>query len=228
MFLSMNEKKQKTSGFNVYLLVGVVLTIAWFWFAAHYASIKIDAVADLKLNLLGDFIAGFIAPVTVIWLVLGYFLQIKELQNTVRELQQSVDAQNRQAQSVEANTAHVQRDVFLQLAGQIIEQLDADVAGFLKHQNPDILRTSGAATFSANVVIKECAIYLTVQRASVVEWLHRQGPEGNHWPSKFLASYKKHYEFLLKEAELADKTSTLKSFYEQSAYGDVYRAIESL
>lgn len=42
---------------------------------------------EMKLNELGDFLAGFFAPLAFLWLVLGYLQQGEELQHSTRALQ---------------------------------------------------------------------------------------------------------------------------------------------
>lgn len=97
----------------------------WFITSAIYIAVVLIAypvldVFKLDPNEIGDYLAGLLTPLALLWLVLGYCQQGKELkQNTeqiklqVEELRQSVEAQIRQAKSVEANTCHVERDVFL-------------------------------------------------------------------------------------------------------------------
>ena len=59
----------------------------------------------LTLNEIGDFLAGVFGPLSIIWLVLGFFQQGKELRLQVRELSLSVEQQ--------AELVRVTRDALL-------------------------------------------------------------------------------------------------------------------
>jgi hypothetical protein len=65
--------------------------------AAYFGIVKLN---PLTLNEIGDFLAGAFGPLAIFWLVLGFFQQGKELQNSVdalklqaKELKNSVEQQ---------------------------------------------------------------------------------------------------------------------------------------
>lgn len=193
----------------------------------------------LKPNEIGDYLAGFLTPATLLWVVLGYRQQAVELrQNTqalelqVQELRESVDAQNRQAESIAANTAHVQRDVFLQLAGQIICQLEAHATYFYDVYDPARLKDIQSKGRGA-ILIKMMALNLKDdKRAQASFWRdindYREEGSKHEYAEPMIREYRRDYLLLLAEAEKADMSGTLKNFFEQSAYGEFYRAIEGL
>lgn len=69
----------------------MALTIAWFWFIHE----KIEEIGMPKsLNEFGDFLAGSFAPLAFYWLVLGYYLQGKGIQQNTEALKlQQVELQ---------------------------------------------------------------------------------------------------------------------------------------
>jgi hypothetical protein len=58
---------------------GFVASFTWIAFFAVILWLKADAAADLDLNEWGDFLAGATAPLALMWIVIGYFLQGEEL-----------------------------------------------------------------------------------------------------------------------------------------------------
>lgn len=84
-------------------LLGVVLTGFYLWFAI---SDSVDGYDQLGLNERGDFLAGVVSPIALLWLVLGYFLQRLELRASrdalllqAKELKNAVEISEQQLQS---------------------------------------------------------------------------------------------------------------------------------
>ena len=71
------------------LIVPTALTLLYvgavFW-SLLYGDQELEA---LKLNELGDFIAGFLGPIALIWLITGIFLQSYETRANTNELERS-------------------------------------------------------------------------------------------------------------------------------------------
>lgn len=101
-----------------------------------------------EFNEVGDYLAGALTPLALFWVILGYRQQGKELRNNTaqlelqaeelknstdqlklqtEEIRQSVEVQTRQAASVEANTVHAYRDVFLRMSDLLLNRLYNDV-----------------------------------------------------------------------------------------------------
>lgn len=99
-------------------LIATILSALLFIFFSALLYVRRADLAVLKLNELGDFFAGFAAPLAFIWLIAGYVQQGIELeQNTEalksqqKELEEQVEATktlaqqaNRQANAIEEST----------------------------------------------------------------------------------------------------------------------------
>ncbi len=107
----------------------------------------------LDLNELGDFLAGVVGPLALFWLVLGFFQQGKELQNSVaalrlqtRELKASVKQQSEMAKAAQKqNTLEEEHE-----RDRRERKLSADRAmlGFALHDLHDIfLKASRQAIY---------------------------------------------------------------------------------
>jgi hypothetical protein len=90
--------------------IGIILTVVYFLlisigipFLAWLGYITVDSI---RLNELGDFLAGVLGPLAIFWLVLGFFQQGKELSLQVRELSLSVEQQKELVEVSRATLDH--------------------------------------------------------------------------------------------------------------------------
>lgn len=108
------QKRQMT-------IAGLVVTTAWLamgsWLLWH-----VGFPDGLRLNDIGDFLSGVVAPLAFIWLVIGYFQQGAELSLNsrslalqVKEMQESVRQQSEQAAALVSSEAHSRRDVLMRV-----------------------------------------------------------------------------------------------------------------
>jgi len=96
----------KTQGKNLYGIVGSILTVIYLIVLVAFVCLYWDSFQKMVPNSWGDFLAGTIGPLALIWVVLGFFLQGRELQHSVealnlqaKELRNSVVQQTELAQS---------------------------------------------------------------------------------------------------------------------------------
>lgn len=78
------EIARKVQGLTVGGLVGTVLLLGW---AICYAVSHREAMNAMKPNEWGDFLAGWLGPIGVLWLIVGYFQQGLELRQNTRALE---------------------------------------------------------------------------------------------------------------------------------------------
>ena len=57
---------------------GFIGTVSWFLFIGLFAVYKGYELPN-SLNELGDALAGIVAPIAFLWLILGYRQQVKQL-----------------------------------------------------------------------------------------------------------------------------------------------------
>jgi hypothetical protein len=60
-------------------ILGGTITVVYVCAMVAMVWYKVDTLADLKLNEIGDFLAGIFGPIAFLWLVLGYLQQGREL-----------------------------------------------------------------------------------------------------------------------------------------------------
>ncbi len=79
-------------------LLGLALTAGYLGIAAWLRfPFRLETLRTMPLNELGDAFAGFVGPVALLWLVLGYFQQGEELRLQGEELRQNGEALRLQA-----------------------------------------------------------------------------------------------------------------------------------
>lgn len=82
-------------------ILGFCITIFWIFLVAWLIYYNPQEINDLDLNEWGDFLAGAVAPLALIWFVIGYFLQSEELGLQRKELIFQAQQIERQAKAIE-------------------------------------------------------------------------------------------------------------------------------
>ena len=78
---------------------GLIVSGLWVGLSVVLAFTVGDG--QLKLNELGDFIAGMIAPLAFLWLIIGYFQQGEEIRANTEELERQEQVMREQARAME-------------------------------------------------------------------------------------------------------------------------------
>ncbi len=124
---------------NWRIWLGLALTGTWIVLGMIYISANIGwlAFARLPAEQLGNFLEGAFAPLAFLWLVIGYFLQQKELeQNTAALRAQAIEIQRTaeqaviQSENLAASELHQRQEAFLHISDSVRAQLGS-VAGLL-------------------------------------------------------------------------------------------------
>ena len=119
--------------------LGLALTAAWLILGVIYISgvIGWQKLPFIGADDLGSFLEGAFAPLAFLWLVIGYFLQKKELEQNTRALQAQAEEITRtaeqaviQSEKMAASEVHARQGTFLQIANNVRVQLGA-ITGFL-------------------------------------------------------------------------------------------------
>ncbi len=113
---------------GVWLLLGflyIANVVGWLDFARQSAP-------DL-----GGFLEGAFAPLAFLWLVIGFFLQQRQLVENTRAIERQYEALRRsaeqaeiQARAIAANEMHARQDTFMDVARMVNNQLGV-ITGYL-------------------------------------------------------------------------------------------------
>ncbi len=212
--------------------MGLAVTIIWLAFLAAYVehSIGFSEIWNAPIERVGNFLEGAFAPLAFLWLVIGYFLQKKELmQNTAAIKMQYVEIQKSAEQAVIQSEA-ARKQSFLQSA-EVVRQHLGGISGFL------FLSSQGSG---------DSGIVSSERIGELWGSLNNTDPEGftrsllqirftNGIPYSYKLLYGTevrtrhcenfifHFERLLDEAAAADRSGMLKDGFLGSAHGRLYQ-----
>ncbi len=118
------------------LFLAIAITVFWLLGGSYYISSTIGWSQFLSqpLEALGSFLEGAFAPLAFLWLVVGYFLQQKELSRNTDaiqqqhvEMQRSSDQAELQAQAIQQTSGHNQRLTFMRMNDLVCESMGSIV-----------------------------------------------------------------------------------------------------
>lgn len=117
------------------------LSVSLFWMLLGLGYIRSvigwPGFASQPADVLGGFLEGAFAPLAFLWLVIGFFIQQKELRGNTRaismqyeEMKRSAEQAVIQARAISLSEIHQRQDTFLKIHSVVREQLGSS-AGFL-------------------------------------------------------------------------------------------------
>ena len=223
--------------------LGLALTAAWLLLGTLYVSTTIGwaVVGDLPADILGNFLEGAFAPLAFLWLVIGYFLQQRELeQNTEALRAQAVEIKRTaeqaiiQSERMAASEQHARQEAFMRLANSVRNQLGA-IAGLL-------YISSQGATGDGTVTPEEISKLFSVASAQDPEVFSRRLLErhlseddparqfelfyGTPVRARHSNNFIYTFERLIKRAEEVDRDDMLRDSLMAGGHGFVYRVIK--
>lgn len=219
--------------------LGLTLTTIWLALLSVYVAGTIGwrAIGDAPIERLGNFLEGAFAPLAFLWLVIGYFLQKKEIaQNTAAikmqyvEIRKSAEQAAIQSEAIRASEQHARKQSFLQTAEVVRQQL-GHISGFL------FLSSQGGG--DSGVVSEERIAELwgslnnTDPEGFSRSLLQIRFTRGLRYAYKLLygtairtrhcRNFIFHFERLLEAADQCDGEGILRDAFQGSAHGRLYQ-----
>jgi hypothetical protein len=104
---------------------GLVITFLWIAAGVWYANrVYQDNPEQLfTLESLGSFLEGAFAPLAFLWLVLGLFIQQKELARHADELRRTTEQSEKQTRAIAATELNARQETFYKIADNVKHQL---------------------------------------------------------------------------------------------------------
>ncbi|WP_421203222.1 hypothetical protein [Aeromonas enteropelogenes] len=87
--------------------LGLLITFFWCLMIVMLIWLKWESAVSMSLNEWGDFLAGMTAPITFLWLIIGYILQRKELHLNTEALIMTKNEMARQGNELNEQTQHI-------------------------------------------------------------------------------------------------------------------------
>lgn len=112
--------------------LGIAITAVWIAGGAWYVSTEIsnDPTQRLSLSVVGSFLEGAFAPLAFLWLVLGLFIQQRELANNTEALQKTSEQSEKQTHAIAATEMNARQESFFKIAENVKYQLGG-ISGML-------------------------------------------------------------------------------------------------
>ncbi len=116
---------------------GLASTVFWLWLGFLYIAMTVGwgNFVSQPADALGGFLEGAFAPLAFLWLVIGFFLQQRELRlnNAAIHLQyeqmrRQAEQAEVQARAIQANELHQRQETYLMVADRVNRQLGGAMA----------------------------------------------------------------------------------------------------
>lgn len=223
---------------------GLSITLLWLIMLSLYVSGTVgwQNIGKAPIETLGNFLEGAFAPLAFLWLVIGYFLQKKELsQNTEAikmqhvEIQKTAEQAEIQAEAIRATELHTRKESFLQLADMVKQHLGA-IMGLL------FISSQGSANSQIVTGEKVSELWAKMNKSdpevfsrSMLEIQFLYGDRyayklfyGTPIRTQHTENFIFHFERLINAAADCDDTGMIRDSLAGSAHGFVYaRAVAS-
>lgn len=104
---------------------GLVVTFVWIGGGLLFviSSVGADPDQSLTLGVIGNFLEGAFAPLAFLWLVLGLFMQQRELANNTEVLKRTSEQSEKQTQAIAATEMNARQETFFKIAESVKHQL---------------------------------------------------------------------------------------------------------
>ena len=131
------------------IIMGVTITALWIIAGITYlrgGNFSQATIYDIPLQDIGSFLEGAFAPLAFLWLVIGLFIQQKELADNTEVLRQTSIQSEKQTQAIAATEMNARQETFFKISENVKRQLGG-ITGML------FISTMGAT--EGQIVAKE-------------------------------------------------------------------------
>ncbi len=214
--------------------LGLVITIIWIagglWYVAHVT--ETSPSQNFGLEAVGSFLEGAFAPLAFLWLVLGLFIQQRELANNTEALRQTSEQSEKQTQAIAATEMNARQETFFKIAENVKHQMGG-ISGMLYTSG---LGPPGSGRFDRDqmdeyfnqMAAGDCEIFARLFIS--MDFLEEGGlPEllyGTDIRTRHSANYVRTFERLCRLAKNCDVNGIIEDSLMQSAFGLLYLRIQ--
>jgi len=115
------------------IFLGIIITALWLIGGAVYlrgSNFSKTTLYDIPLQDIGSFLEGAFAPLAFLWLVIGLFIQQRELADNTEVLRQTSIQSEKQTQAIAATEMNARQETFFKIAQNVKSQLGG-ISGML-------------------------------------------------------------------------------------------------
>lgn len=210
---------------------GLVVTFIWIsgglWFVI--ASVKTDPTQELTLGVIGSFLEGAFAPLAFLWLVLGLFMQQRELANNTEALKRTSEQSEKQTQAIAATEMNARQETFFKIADSVKHQLGG-ITGMLFASGLGPVGSNRYDRDAINEMFQkagnsDCEIF--ARQFLSLDFLEEGGLQSLLYDTdirrRHTRNYRRTYERLIELARGCDVAGIIVDTLNQSAFGLLYQ-----
>lgn len=115
------------------IFLGITITALWLIGGAIYlrgSNFNRATLYDIPLQDIGSFLEGAFAPLAFLWLVIGLFIQQRELADNTEVLRQTSIQSEKQTQAIAATEMNARQETYFKIAESVRSQLGG-ISGML-------------------------------------------------------------------------------------------------
>lgn len=115
------------------IFMGITITALWMIAGVLYlrgSNFSQATIYDIPLENIGSFLEGAFAPLAFLWLVIGLFIQQRELADNTEVLRQTSIQSEKQTQAIAATEMNARQETFFKIAASVKGQLGG-ISGML-------------------------------------------------------------------------------------------------
>lgn len=108
------------------IFMGIIITVLWMIAGIVYmrgGNFSQTTIYDIPLQDIGSFLEGAFAPLAFLWLVIGLFIQQRELADNTDVLRRTSIQSEKQTQAIAATEMNARQETFFKIAESVKGQL---------------------------------------------------------------------------------------------------------
>ena len=210
---------------------GLVVTFTWIVGGLYFVigSVQADPDQDLTLDVIGNFLEGAFAPLAFLWLVLGLFMQQKELANNTEMLRRTSEQSEKQTQAIAATEMNARQETFFKIAASVKHQLGG-ITGMLFASG---LGPVGSNRYSRDEIDEmfqqagngDCEVF--ARQFLSMDFLEEGGLQSLFYDTgirrRHTHTFRRSFERLIELAKGCDMDGIIVDSLHQSAFGLLYQ-----
>ncbi|MDH3441802.1 MAG: hypothetical protein OEM63_13670 [Gammaproteobacteria bacterium] len=209
---------------------GIVITVTWIsgglWYVIAISRSTPDQ--EFSLEVIGSFLEGAFAPLAFLWLVIGLFIQQRELANNSDALRKSSEQSEKQTLAIAATEMNARQGTFFKIKENVYQQLGG-ITGMLYASSigppgtGEMSREEMDANFK-HVADGDCEVFarLFLTRGFLGEWDSENLFFGTDIRRRHARNYMRTFERLCRLAQNCDVDGIIEDSLMQNAFGLLY------
>jgi hypothetical protein len=214
--------------------LGLVITIVWISGGIWYIGQVSEATPtqNFSLDAVGSFLEGAFAPLAFLWLVIGLFIQQRELANNTEAIRRTSEQSEKQTAAIAATEMNARQETFFKIAESVKHQLGG-ISGMLlisglgppgsgrisREQTDDLFSQSAAGDYEVFARMFISMDFL--EEGGLAELLY-----GTDIRTRHTKNFMRTFERLCRLAQNCDVDGIIEDSLMQNAFGLLYRRMK--